>query len=72
MAESSWSASKVTWEYLQKLVSKGYMTAVEFATSLVAADPISPALAEGFIVVCAAFFERGFVLLSHQFHRSLL
>jgi hypothetical protein len=72
MVESSWSASEVTREYLQKLVSKGYMTPVEFATSLVPAGPISPAPTEGFVVVCAAFYEKGFGLLSHRFLCSLL
>jgi hypothetical protein len=47
----------VTREYLQNLVSKGYMTAVEFATYLVTVGPISPALVKGFVVACAAFYE---------------
>jgi hypothetical protein len=48
------------------------MTTVEFATSLVPTGLVSPALAEGFVVVCLAFFEQGFGLSSHQFLRSLL
>jgi hypothetical protein len=65
MVESSWSMLKVTQEYLQKLISKGYMTTAEFATCLVPAGPVSPPLAEGFIVVCVAFYEWGFGLPSH-------
>jgi hypothetical protein len=72
MAMSSWPASEDTWEYLQKLVSKGYMTAAEFATDLVPAGPVSPASTEGFVMVCVAFYERGFGLLSHRFLHSLL
>jgi hypothetical protein len=63
---------EVTQEFLQNLVSKGYMTTVEFATSLVPVGSVSPAMAEGFVVVWAAFIERGFGLLSHRFLRSLL
>jgi hypothetical protein len=59
MAVSSWP-SEVTQECLQNLVSKGYMTTVEFATSLVPAGSVSPTSVEGFIVVCATFFEQGF------------
>jgi hypothetical protein len=72
MVGLSWPASEVTWEYLQNFVSKGYMTATEFDTYLVPAGPESLALAEGFIVVCAAFYDWGFGLLSHQFLCSLL
>jgi hypothetical protein len=56
--------SEVTWEQLQKLVSKGYMIAVEFATCLVPS--------EGHVVVCKAFYERGFGVPSHRFLHSLL
>jgi hypothetical protein len=48
------------------------MTAVEFATYLVPTDPESLAPTEGFIMVCMAFYERGFGFLSHRFIRSLL
>jgi hypothetical protein len=72
MVASSWPASEVTQEYLQILMSKGYMTMAEFATSLVPAGSVFPASVEGFIVVCAAFFEQGFGLPSHQFLCSLL
>jgi hypothetical protein len=72
MVVSSWTASEVTRECLQNLMSKGYMTTSEFATSLVPAGPVSPALAEGFIVVFVAFFERGFASPSHRFLHSLL
>jgi hypothetical protein len=57
IAESSWPTSEVTQKHLQNFVSKGYMTTTEFATSLVPADPISPAPARGYIVVCVAFFK---------------
>jgi hypothetical protein len=72
MAESCWPALVVTREYLQNLVSKGYMTAAEFATCLVPTCPISLAPAKGFIVVCATFCEWGFGLPSHRFLYSLL
>jgi hypothetical protein len=51
---------------------KGYMTMVEFATSVVLVRSVSHALAKGFVVVCAAFFEWGFGLPPHQFLCSLL
>jgi hypothetical protein len=44
----------------------------EFATSLVPMGSVSPAPAEEFVVVCAAFFELGFGLPSNRFLRSLL
>jgi hypothetical protein len=72
MAESSWSVLEVNQKYLQELVSKGYMIVAEFATCLVPVGPLSAALAEGFIVVCAAFYEWRFGLLSHRFLWSLL
>jgi hypothetical protein len=72
MAASSWPSLEVTQECLQNQVSKGYMMTAEFATSLVPAGPVSPTLVEGFIVVCAAFFEWRFGLLSHRFLCSLL
>jgi hypothetical protein len=56
MSELSWPASEIAREYLQKLVSKGYMTAVEFATCLVPMGPVSLAPVEGFVMVCAAFY----------------
>jgi hypothetical protein len=70
MVVSSWTASEVTRECLQNLMSKGYMTTSEFATSLVPTGPVSPALAVGFIVVFVAFFERGFASPSHRFLQS--
>jgi hypothetical protein len=48
------------------------MTAVEFATCLVPAGPVSPAPTKGFIVACVAFYEWGFGLPSHRFLYSLL
>jgi hypothetical protein len=49
--------SELTWECLQNLVIKGYTTRAEFATPLVPEGPVSPALAEEFVMVCAAFFD---------------
>jgi hypothetical protein len=60
MAGSSWPALEVTREHLQNHVTKGCMTAAELATCLVSTDPESLASVEGFIVVCAAFYEWGF------------
>jgi hypothetical protein len=72
MAELSWPASAVTRECLQNLVSMGYMTVAEFATCLMPVDLASPTPVKGFVVVCAAFYERGFGALPHRFLRSLL
>jgi hypothetical protein len=57
---------------LQKLISKRYMTAAEFATCLVPVNPACPASEKLHIMVCMAFDERGFGVLSHQFLHSLL
>jgi hypothetical protein len=65
MVQSGWPTSVVTQEYLQNLVSKGYMIAAEFVTYLVPASPKSPAPVKGFVMACAAFYEWGFGLLSH-------
>jgi hypothetical protein len=72
MAESSWPASQLTWEYLENLISMGYLTVAEFATYLVPVGPKYLAPTKGFIVVCMAFYEWGFGLLSHRFLCSLL
>jgi hypothetical protein len=40
------------------------MTAMELATCLVPTGPESLTPEKGFIVVCAAFYEQGFGLLS--------
>jgi hypothetical protein len=48
------------------------MTMAEFATCLVPMDLASPAPARGFIMVCAAFYKRGFGAPPHQFFCSLL
>jgi hypothetical protein len=55
MAEPSWPVLNVTQEHLQKLISKGYMIAVEYATFLVPGDPASLTPVKGHIVVCTAF-----------------
>jgi hypothetical protein len=68
---SSWSTLDVTRECLKNLMSKGYMMTAEFPTSLVPMGSVSPAPVERFVGVCAAFFERGFGLLSHRFLWSL-
>jgi hypothetical protein len=57
MIESGWTASVVTQEHLQNLVSQGYMIAAELATCRVPEDPASPALAGGYIMACVAFYE---------------
>jgi hypothetical protein len=49
-----------------------YMTAAEFTTCLVLVDPASPAPMKGHVVVCVAFYERGFGVSSHLFLCSLL
>jgi hypothetical protein len=41
------------------------MIAVEFATCLVPVDLVSPAPVGGYVVMCAAFYERGFGVPSH-------
>jgi hypothetical protein len=51
---------EIMYEHLQNLVSQGYMIVVELATCHVSTDPASPTLAEGYVVVCTAFYERGF------------
>jgi hypothetical protein len=72
MAELGWSASEVTQEHLQNLISQRYMIAVELATYHVPEDPTSPALVGGYVVECVAFYEQGFGAPSHQFLRFLL
>jgi hypothetical protein len=57
MIESGWTASVVTQEHLQNLVSQGYMIAAELATCRVPEDPASPALAGGYVMACVAFYE---------------
>jgi hypothetical protein len=48
------------------------MTAVELATYRVPRHPASPASVGGYIMVCAAFYERGFGASSHRFLHLLL
>jgi hypothetical protein len=48
------------------------MMVAEFSTCLVPANPISPAPVKGFIVVCVAFYERGFGAPPYRFLCSLL
>jgi hypothetical protein len=47
MVELGWTASDVTQEHLQNLVSQGYMTAAELATYRVLEDHASPVQAGG-------------------------
>jgi hypothetical protein len=46
-------------------MSSGFMMMVELATCRVPEDPASPVLVEGYVVACAAFYERGFDVSSH-------
>jgi hypothetical protein len=48
------------------------MTVAELATYRVPEDHASPAPAGGYIMACATFYERGFVVPSYQFLRLLL
>jgi hypothetical protein len=72
MAESGWPASEITQEYLQNLVSQGYLTVAELATCRVPTDPASPASVRGYVVACSAFYERGFGAPSHRLLHLLL
>jgi hypothetical protein len=72
MAELGWTASEVTQEHLQNLMSQWYMIATELATYHVPKDPASPALAGKYIVACVAFYKLGFGVPPHRFLRSLL
>jgi hypothetical protein len=53
-------------------VSLGYITTAKLATYCVPEDPTSPVPVRGYVVVCAAFYEQGFGVPSHQFLHSLL
>jgi hypothetical protein len=57
MVELGWSASEVTQDYLQNLVSQGYMTASKHVTCHVPEDPASHVYSEGYIMACATFYE---------------
>jgi hypothetical protein len=72
MAKLGWTASEVTQEHLQNLVSQGYMIATELAICRVPDDSASPTPVGGYAVACAMFYERGFYVPSHRFLRSLL
>jgi hypothetical protein len=65
MVEFCWAVSKVTQEHLQNLVSQGYMRATELATCHVPKDLASPIQVGGYVMECAAFYERGFGVPSH-------
>jgi hypothetical protein len=72
MAELVWITSEVTQEYLQNLISRGYMMMAELTACRVPEDPASPVQTGGYIVACTAFYEQGFGVLAHQILRSLL
>jgi hypothetical protein len=72
MAVSSCPGLEVMQEHLQNLVCQGYMAAAKLVTCHVPEDPVSPAPAGGYIVVCAVFYERGFGVPLHQFPHLLL
>jgi hypothetical protein len=57
---------------LAKPHESGYMITVEFATCRVPDDPVSPALAVGYVMACTTFYEREFNVPSHQFLCCLL
>jgi hypothetical protein len=67
MAELGWSVSEVTQEHLKNLMGQGYMIATELATCRVPENPASPIPAGGggYIMVCMAFYERGFSVPSY-------
>jgi hypothetical protein len=65
MVELSWPASEVPQEHLPNLISQGYMIVVELATYRVPKDLTSPAPVGGYVVACAAFYERGCRVPSH-------
>jgi hypothetical protein len=48
------------------------MTATELVTCRMTEDPASPVQVRGYVVACAAFYERGFGAPSHRFLCSLL
>jgi hypothetical protein len=48
------------------------MMSAELATCHVPEDPTSPMSVGGYVMACAAFYERGFDVPSHWFLRSLL
>jgi hypothetical protein len=53
-------------------MTQGYMTVADLATYRVTEDPASPAPVRGYIMACAEFYERRFVVPSHQFLPPLL
>jgi hypothetical protein len=72
MAESNCSALEIMQELLQNIVSQGYLIVAELSTCRVLADLASPTLVGRYIVVCLAFYERGFGVPSHRFLHLLL
>jgi hypothetical protein len=72
MVELGWPTSKLMQEHLKNLISQGYMIAAELATSRMPEDPSSPTPVRGYVVVCMAFYKRGFGVPSHRFLCLLL
>jgi hypothetical protein len=72
MVELGWTASAVTQEHMQNLVTQGYMTVVELATCHMPEDLATPVQVGGYVVACAAFYECGFGVPSYRFLLSLL
>jgi hypothetical protein len=72
MVEQGWIASEIMQEYLQNLMSWGFMTAVQLMSCHVSKDLASPMPTGGYIMACVAFYECGFGVPSHRFLRSLL
>jgi hypothetical protein len=72
MVELGWPMLEVMQEHQPNLVSQGFMTMAELATSRVPQDHVSPAPTGGYIVACVAFYEWGFGAPSHQFLYSLM
>lgn len=74
MAGQDWYKTKTNLQRLQDLVSQGFMTAAELASSRVpvALDAPEPSEAEGYVVAFEAFYERGFGMPAHPFLGRLL
>jgi hypothetical protein len=72
MAEQHWTPSTIMPGHLQKLMKQGFMMVAKLATCYVPNDPAFPMPIEGYMVSFVAFYERGFVTLSHRFLCSML
>jgi hypothetical protein len=72
MVEKDWTPSIVPPGHLQKLMKHGFMAAMELEGCRVLEDHAFPTHAEGYMVLFAAFYERGFGMPPHRFLHSLL